>query len=123
MTILSHDVLCQRSDHRAQLLESYRLIIDTASAIQYETTPARPPPPPETLERMFQAAAYGAQALDAASKRVAPEPPRPPVDRPPEDAERDASGGRQVRDVDSSCCDVSADMNTLFARLSPRAAG
>ncbi|TBU47529.1 hypothetical protein BD309DRAFT_988001 [Dichomitus squalens] len=77
-----------------KLVESYRLILDTASTIQYEA-PTRPSPPPEALERMFQAAAYGAQVLDVASKRVAPEPPRPPVDRPPEEAERDAGGGRQ----------------------------
>ncbi|KAI1793477.1 hypothetical protein LXA43DRAFT_1000891 [Ganoderma leucocontextum] len=78
-----------------KLLESYRLIMDTTTAIQYEATPARPPPPQETLERILQAASYGAQVLDAASKRSMPEPPRPPVDRPSEEGEGDAARGRQ----------------------------
>ena len=75
--------------------------MDTTTAIQYEATPARPPPPPEALERMLQAASYGAQVLDAAAKRVIPEPPRPPADRPPEEGEGDAAAARsrQVRHV------------------------
>nr|VWP02131.1 Succinate-semialdehyde dehydrogenase (EC [Ganoderma boninense] len=77
-----------------KLLESYRLIMDTTTAIQYEATPARPPPAPEALERMLQAASYGAQVLDAAAKRTIPEPPRPPVDRPPEESEGDAAASR-----------------------------
>ena len=49
---------------------------------------------------MLQAASYGAQVLDAAAKRAIPEPPRPSVDRPPEEGEGDAAArGRQVRDV------------------------
>lgn len=48
-------------------MESYRLLIDSASAISNDHSQARP----ETLERMLQAASYGSQALDAAAKRVA----------------------------------------------------
>lgn len=83
-----------------QLVDSYRLIFDSASALSYEVTPARPPPPAETIERMLQAATYGAQVLDAAAKRVVPEPPRPTApDRNSEEDDGEGNRARQVRDA------------------------
>ena len=100
-------MLCLRGDRArpdlvyAQLVESYRLIFESANAFTYESaTPARPPPPAETLERMLQAATYGAQVLDAAAKRFTPEQqPRPPTaaDRAPEEDDGEAGRTRQVR--------------------------
>ncbi|RDX48137.1 hypothetical protein OH76DRAFT_677417 [Lentinus brumalis] len=78
-----------------KLLDSYRLIIDSTNAIAYEATPARPPPPADTLERMLQAATYGAQVLDAAAKRAVAEPPRPPADRSPDEGDDDGNQARQ----------------------------
>ncbi|KAH8104069.1 hypothetical protein BXZ70DRAFT_1005619 [Cristinia sonorae] len=62
-----------------KLLDSYRLIIDSANVMGNDSSQPRP----ETLERMLQAASYGAQALDAAAKRVA-------SDVPPETREQEA---------------------------------
>ncbi|KAI0731400.1 hypothetical protein C8Q76DRAFT_835016 [Earliella scabrosa] len=78
-----------------KLVDSYRLIFDSASALSYEVTPARPPPPAETIERMLQAATYGAQVLDAAAKRVVPEPPRPTA--PDRNSEEDDGEGNRAR--------------------------
>lgn len=75
------------------------MLLDSTNAIAYEPSPARPPPAAETLERMLQAATYGAQVLDAATKRVLAEPPRPPADRSSDDGDGDANRGRQVSDI------------------------
>lgn len=78
-----------------QLIESYRLLIDSANAMGSDPVQARP----ETLERMLQAASYGAQALDAAAKRVA-------SDIPPEAREREGDvkeGVGNVVQVRSTC--------------------
>ncbi|KAI0698375.1 hypothetical protein BC835DRAFT_667746 [Cytidiella melzeri] len=66
-----------------KLIESYRLIIDSSNAIGADTGAGRQHGGyAETLERMLQAATYGAQALDSATKRsacdMAPRPPQPP---------------------------------------------
>ncbi|KAI0357992.1 hypothetical protein OH77DRAFT_1421250 [Trametes cingulata] len=84
----------------SKLLESYRIIIDSANALAYEATQPRAAATAETIERMRQAASYGAQALDAAAKRIAPEPPRPQTgapgaDRAAEEGEGDAARTRQ----------------------------
>ncbi|OSD04875.1 hypothetical protein PYCCODRAFT_1433218 [Trametes coccinea BRFM310] len=55
-----------------QLLDSYRIVIDAANALQYEATQPRGAATADTIERMRQAASYGAQVLDAASKRLSP---------------------------------------------------
>ncbi|KAI0741657.1 hypothetical protein C8Q80DRAFT_1123498 [Daedaleopsis nitida] len=80
----------------AQLVESYRLILDSATTLTYEANPARSSPA-ETIERMLQAAAYGAQVVDAVAKRAVPEqePSHPAAIRPPEEGEGDGNRARQ----------------------------
>ncbi|KAF7798570.1 hypothetical protein EIP86_009792 [Pleurotus ostreatoroseus] len=78
-----------------KLMDSYRLVIDSANAFAADTGQARHASVTEDLERMLQAAALGAQALDAAVKRVAEVPPAPPSnDQPPPPDEGDGSGGK-----------------------------
>ncbi|KAI0369111.1 hypothetical protein BV20DRAFT_411107 [Pilatotrama ljubarskyi] len=113
----------------SKLLESYRIIIDSANALAYEATQPRAAAAAETIERMRQAASYGAQALDAAAKRIAPEPPRPPAgtgaqgaaDRTAEEGEGDAARGRQVRVTAAQLARRHSDHPLLIrCSLSPR---
>ncbi|KAL6307224.1 hypothetical protein BKA93DRAFT_94969 [Sparassis latifolia] len=68
-----------------KLLDSYRLVMNTASALmQQDPSLTRSAPSPENMDRMLQAATYGVQTLDTASKLSPPEPPRA-NDRSPEE--------------------------------------
>ncbi|OBZ73603.1 ATP-dependent RNA helicase ded1 [Grifola frondosa] len=78
-----------------KLIDSYRLVMDSTTALSYEAAGPRPISTAEAVERMLQAATYGAQALDAASKRAALEISRPPIDQNPEESDGDASKSRQ----------------------------
>ncbi|KAI0339410.1 hypothetical protein BDW22DRAFT_1431680 [Trametopsis cervina] len=81
-----------------KLVESYRLIIDSSKAIGADTGTGRHGGYAEMLERMLQAATYGAQALDSATKRSTSELPRaPPTDgeRPHEEGDGGAGKARQ----------------------------
>ena len=80
-------------------MDSYRLIIDSSNAIGADSGAGRHGGYAETIERMIQAAAYGAQALDSAAKRPASEAPRvPPTngERPHEEADGGVAKARQA---------------------------
>lgn len=53
-----------------QLKESFQLILDTSQTLMVDPAHGRPGVSAEGLERMLQAATYGAQALDSANKRA-----------------------------------------------------
>lgn len=74
-------------------MESYRLIIDSSNALGGETGAGRHVAYAETVERMLQAAAYGAQALDSAAKRSASEAPRAPPTSAGERSHEEGDGG------------------------------
>ncbi|KAI0085757.1 hypothetical protein BDY19DRAFT_390910 [Irpex rosettiformis] len=80
-----------------KLIDSYRLIIDSSNAIGADTGAGRHGGYSETLERMLQAAAYGAQALDSATKRsvcdMARSQPPPPLPTNGERSHEEGDGG------------------------------
>ncbi|KAF9820848.1 hypothetical protein IEO21_01075 [Rhodonia placenta] len=66
-----------------KLRDQYGLVRESAAALGHDTQSAIPA---EAMERMAQAAAYGAQALESAAKRmVQGDAPRPPDERSPEE--------------------------------------
>ncbi|KAI0825750.1 hypothetical protein BC629DRAFT_1578389 [Irpex lacteus] len=79
------------------LIESYRLIIDSSTAIGADTGAGRHGGYADAMERMLQAATYGAQALDAAAQRaacdLAQQRPQPPPPLPTNGGERSHEEG------------------------------
>ncbi|EPT00982.1 glucocorticoid receptor-like protein [Fomitopsis schrenkii] len=64
-----------------KLIEQYGILLETAASLTHPNNSPRLSIPQETMERMMQAAAFGMQSLESASRRIPPgEPPRPPVD-------------------------------------------
>ncbi|OCH96358.1 hypothetical protein OBBRIDRAFT_830229 [Obba rivulosa] len=78
-----------------KLADSYRFILDAANAVLQEPELARQFVAPDSAERMAQAAAYGAHAVDAANKRAI-ELSRPPADRPPDGGDEATAKARQA---------------------------
>lgn len=75
--VRSHSLLGSET----QLLEHYGILLETTASLTHPNNSPRLSIPQETMERMMQAAAFGMQSLESASRRIAPgEPPRPPVD-------------------------------------------
>ncbi|KAI0077763.1 hypothetical protein K474DRAFT_1707092 [Panus rudis PR-1116 ss-1] len=65
----------------AKLLESYNLIITSSNTFLNDLAQGQLHPSAENVERMLEAAKYGAQALESALNRAAQEPPQEPVER------------------------------------------
>jgi hypothetical protein len=86
-----------------QLLDSYRLIIDSSEALSSSTLLAqRRPPPADTMERMLQSAIYGAQMLESVhvQQSAPPQDTRPPAERDVEDTwEANGSASSSKRQV------------------------
>ncbi|KAH9840055.1 uncharacterized protein C8Q71DRAFT_855349 [Rhodofomes roseus] len=62
-----------------KLIEQYGILLETTASLTHPGNSPRLSIPQETMERMMQAAAFGMQTLESASRRAAPgEPPRPP---------------------------------------------
>ncbi|KAI0917861.1 hypothetical protein AcV5_002692 [Taiwanofungus camphoratus] len=78
-----------------KLLESYRLVMDSTTTLSHESQPSRIPFSPESMEHMIQAATYGVQALDSATKRAALDLQRGPNDRSPDESDANGSKTRQ----------------------------
>ncbi|KAH9940888.1 uncharacterized protein BXZ73DRAFT_88575 [Epithele typhae] len=78
-----------------QMVESYRLIIDSQNML-YEPPRAAPPGHHDPFDRLLQAASLGAQMLSAAVAKCA-EPPRapPPAERGDSQDNGDGDGGRR----------------------------
>lgn len=71
--------------------------MDSTTTLSHESQPSRIPFSPESMEHMIQAATYGVQALDSATKRAALDLQRGPNDRSPDESDANGSKTRQVR--------------------------
>lgn len=81
-----------------QLIEQYGILLETAASLTHPSNSPRLSIPQETMERMMQAAAFGMQSLESASRRIAPnEPPRPPVDERRQDEGQSDEGDAQAQ--------------------------
>jgi hypothetical protein len=76
-----------------QLLETYRVIIDSSDALANAAVSGQSRPTSvETIERMMQSAAYGAQMLETAITQAAPSV-APSETRSPDDQGADEASG------------------------------
>ena len=77
-----------------QLIDSYRLLLDSATATAQDAGPGRFAIDTESFDSLLQAASYGAQVLDSAAQRAREAPPVPPSAEEPIPQEGAGSGGK-----------------------------
>lgn len=83
-----------------QLIEQYGILLETAASLTHPNNSPRLSIPQETMERMMQAAAFGMQSLESASRRIPPgEPPRPPVDERHQEEGQSDGGDAKAQQV------------------------
>ncbi|PCH44445.1 hypothetical protein WOLCODRAFT_90848 [Wolfiporia cocos MD-104 SS10] len=79
-----------------KLAEQYGFLAETAASMTHNPLPSRTLLSPETLERLFQAATFGVQLLESASKRaVHADVKQQPSERTPEEVEPAPAQQRQ----------------------------
>ncbi|KZT70783.1 hypothetical protein DAEQUDRAFT_166268 [Daedalea quercina L-15889] len=78
-----------------KLIEQYGIVLETTASLTHPNNSPRLSIPQETMERMLQAAAFGMQTLESASRRVAASEP-PPL--PPPTSERRQEEGQNEGD-------------------------